>query len=207
MTIPAFGTTSLNAVQTEFGGTNPIGISEYYNADPYKPVPSAGTIKLSNFRGTSSRTARITTAFSDDVEPRAGYSAYKGSMYYTEESGLDESAFGSITKTTGLITGKTVSAIVVQYPHEFSGIQLAIAQRGSGNSGWSQVNFKMIGGDEDGAELTLGRTSATYQSFSGTDPAATGWVWDYIGAHIPQWLQRLYDHMSDGNDVAVKFHT
>ena len=82
MTIPAFGTTSLNAVQTEFGGTNPIGISEYYNADPYKPVPSAGTIKLSNFRGTSSRTARITTAFSDDVEPRAGYSAYKGSMYY-----------------------------------------------------------------------------------------------------------------------------
>ena len=53
---------SLSQIQTEFGGSNPISISEYYNGGPYithnvnalaPNVPSSGPIKLSNFYGAA----------------------------------------------------------------------------------------------------------------------------------------------------------
>lgn len=51
MALPASGAISLGDVQTEFGGSNPISISEYYSADT--GVPASGTISLSDFHGTS----------------------------------------------------------------------------------------------------------------------------------------------------------
>ena len=51
---------SLGQIQTEFGGSNPISISEYYNGGPYithtvnalaPNVPSSGPIKFSDFYG------------------------------------------------------------------------------------------------------------------------------------------------------------
>ena len=55
--LPGSGPISLNDVQTEFGGSNPIGINEYYGVAG--GVPSSGTISLADFYGTS--------AFSGDV--------------------------------------------------------------------------------------------------------------------------------------------
>lgn len=52
MTLPASGAISLNDIQTEFGGTNPISISEYYGAA--SGVPASGAISLSDFYGKSS---------------------------------------------------------------------------------------------------------------------------------------------------------
>lgn len=54
MTLQSSGPISLANVQTEFGGSNPISISEYYGAA--SGVPSSGTISLSNFYGKSSYT-------------------------------------------------------------------------------------------------------------------------------------------------------
>jgi hypothetical protein len=64
MTIQSSGPISLVDIQTEFGGSNPIGINEYYSgggivASGVKnvsgvPVPSSGEISLSNFYGTAS---------------------------------------------------------------------------------------------------------------------------------------------------------
>jgi hypothetical protein len=51
MAIPASGTVSLSDIQTEFGGTNPISISEYYSAAG--GVPASGEISVSDFYGTS----------------------------------------------------------------------------------------------------------------------------------------------------------
>ena len=47
MPLQSSGAISLNDVQGEFGGSNPISISEYYGADT--GVPSSGTISLSDF--------------------------------------------------------------------------------------------------------------------------------------------------------------
>lgn len=52
MALPGSGALSLNDIQTEFGGSNPISISEYYGADT--GVPASGTISIDDFYGTSS---------------------------------------------------------------------------------------------------------------------------------------------------------
>jgi hypothetical protein len=51
MVLPSSGPISLASVQTEFGGSNPIGINEYYGVA--SGVPASGTISLANFYGTS----------------------------------------------------------------------------------------------------------------------------------------------------------
>ena len=56
MALPPSGTISLSQIQTEFGGVNPIGLSEYYRGGGLTTpnntgVPTSGTISLSNFYG------------------------------------------------------------------------------------------------------------------------------------------------------------
>lgn len=60
MAIPASGTITLEQIQTEFGGANPISLSEYYRGGSYVPnatrnnsIPTSGAISLSNFRSTA----------------------------------------------------------------------------------------------------------------------------------------------------------
>ena len=51
MALPSSGPISLNDIQNEFGGTNPIGINEYYGVA--SGVPASGTISFDDFYGTS----------------------------------------------------------------------------------------------------------------------------------------------------------
>lgn len=62
MTLPSSGPLSLADIQTEFGGSNPASLNEYYAGGSYVPagtsgtygaVPSSGTISIQNFYGTS----------------------------------------------------------------------------------------------------------------------------------------------------------
>lgn len=61
MTLPTSGPLTLANIQTEFGGANPISLSEYYAGGAYVPsgttgtygaVPTSGTISIRNFYGT-----------------------------------------------------------------------------------------------------------------------------------------------------------
>lgn len=51
MVLQSSGAISLFNIQTEFGGSNPISISEYYGAA--SGIPSSGTISFNNFYGKS----------------------------------------------------------------------------------------------------------------------------------------------------------
>ena len=51
MVLQSSGAISLANIQTEFGGSNPIAISEYYGAA--SGIPSSGTIAFNNFYGKS----------------------------------------------------------------------------------------------------------------------------------------------------------
>jgi hypothetical protein len=87
MAIPASGPISLTTVQTEFGGSNPIGINEYYaggglvpagTSGTYGAVPSSGTISLRNFYGTSSVLYFFSQLFNgvnynSDAQPNPAY--------------------------------------------------------------------------------------------------------------------------------------
>jgi len=62
VTLPSSGPLSLSSVQGEFGGSNPIGMNEYYaggghvpsgTSGTYGSVPSSGTISIQSFYGTS----------------------------------------------------------------------------------------------------------------------------------------------------------
>lgn len=57
---------SLQDIQNEFGGSNPINISEYYRGGTYVPdtttnsdIPTSGTIKLSDFYDGSNVTVTL----------------------------------------------------------------------------------------------------------------------------------------------------
>ena len=57
MALSSTGSISLSQVQTEFGGSNPISLSEYYRNGSYVTqnntgVPTSGAISLGNLRGT-----------------------------------------------------------------------------------------------------------------------------------------------------------
>ena len=58
MTLPTTGQLALSQVQTEFGGSNPVRLSEYYAAGLYVPavtpsVPKTGQVSMSAYRGKS----------------------------------------------------------------------------------------------------------------------------------------------------------
>ena len=62
MTLPSSGPLSLSDIQGEFGGSNPIGMNEYYaggglvpsgTTGTYGAVPSSGALSIQNFYGTS----------------------------------------------------------------------------------------------------------------------------------------------------------
>lgn len=61
MALPSSGSLSMSQIQGEFGGSNPISLSEYYAGGAYVPagtsgtygaVPSSGAISIRNFYGT-----------------------------------------------------------------------------------------------------------------------------------------------------------
>lgn len=49
--LPSSGPLSMSQIQGEFGGSNPISLSEYYGAA--SGIPSSGAISIGNFRGKS----------------------------------------------------------------------------------------------------------------------------------------------------------
>jgi hypothetical protein len=81
MAIPSSGAISLSTIQTEFGGSNPISLSEYYAGGAYVPagttgtygaVPSSGEISIRNFYGTTAFTAVFNNAQNIDLSDRGG---------------------------------------------------------------------------------------------------------------------------------------
>ena len=67
MALQSSGPISLDDLQTEFGGTNPIGIDEYYRGGGLVPdtptnsgVPTTGAIAFDDFYGASAVTADVT---------------------------------------------------------------------------------------------------------------------------------------------------
>lgn len=111
MTTPT-GAITLADVQTEFGGTNPIGLGEYYAGGLYVPaatpgVPSSGAISMDNLRGKSSVAyGTLTPNLSSIAEGGAtvtftwsGATGLANGTYYWRlvGSGIDTNDFTSMT--------------------------------------------------------------------------------------------------------------
>tara|TARA_Y200000002_G_C22433131_1_gene558895 strand:+ start:128 stop:751 length:624 start_codon:yes stop_codon:yes gene_type:complete len=83
--IPASGAMRWLDIQNSFGGSNPIGINEYYrtganvpNSDLNSNIPTSGQIEATDFRGAdgfSGTTCSITAGTSGGKQPSIGYLA------------------------------------------------------------------------------------------------------------------------------------
>lgn len=122
MALPSSGPLTLNDIQTEFGGSNPISLSEYYAGGAYVPsgttgtygaVPSSGTIGIRNFYGTQKLVMRYKGTIGFRTSANSWYqSALNSNACATVYSGSSTtgvvgiwSNFGSTGSSTGTRRG------------------------------------------------------------------------------------------------------
>jgi hypothetical protein len=104
MTIPASGPVTFTDIQTEFGGTNPIALNEYYaggglvpagTTGTYGAVPSSGQISVQNFYGTTA----YTPIYVDEVFSAYLYAGTGATQTVT--NGIDLSTKGGLVWVKG----------------------------------------------------------------------------------------------------------
>ena len=120
MALPSSGPLAFTNIQTEFGGTNPIGLNEYYRGGGLVPVssttttiPSSGTIAANNFYGTANRVDVPLTIGS----PTYNYDVYanRGPGYIAGKSNVN------VTVSPGVLVGSTsTGTYAMLVPSSFS---------------------------------------------------------------------------------------
>ena len=105
MTLPTSGPLTFSDIQTEFGGTNPIALNEYYaggglvpagTSGTYGAVPSSGQISVQNFYGTTA----YTPVYIEDIFSTFIYTGISGSNV-TINNGINLSGNGGLIWTKG----------------------------------------------------------------------------------------------------------
>lgn len=145
MTLPASGVISLPEVQTEFGGVNPISLSEYYRNGSYvtannTSVPTSGEISLSNFYGT----VKALLVYYEVIGGGGG-GGYGRNNYTTTDGSRGGTGGSSVLSGSGLTTITATGGIgglngPVQ--NEWQGVAGAASVYGSGGAA---VNEKTPG--------------------------------------------------------------
>ena len=119
MALQASGAISLANIQTEFGGSNPIGLNEYYRNGTYvgggaPNVPTSGTIDFADFYGAQS--AIVLTISSNAANQNiltlataAGYNAATDTtpVIVTINSGVTVSGSGTYALRTGVLNASS----------------------------------------------------------------------------------------------------
>jgi hypothetical protein len=99
MALPSSGPLSLADIQTEFGGSNPISLSEYYaggglvppgTTGTYGAVPSSGEISIRNFYGTAASGPLAIT-----ISPSSLYNIFSGTGTVTSDPATGTATGGS----------------------------------------------------------------------------------------------------------------
>ena len=99
MALPSSGPLSLADIQGEFGGANPISLSEYYaggglvppgTTGTYGAVPSSGEISIRNFYGTAA-----TGPLSIIISPSSLYNIFSGTGTVTSDPATGIASGGS----------------------------------------------------------------------------------------------------------------
>ena len=139
MAIPSAGSAlSLSAIQTEFGGSNPISMSEYYAGGSNVPsgttgdagnIPSSGAIAVSQLYGSSNRVAIALTISSTT----------QSYNIYSNRGGTYSAGNSDVTLTVQAIVGSTGASALDTGSQWTSGDTIKIINNsqivGKGNAG------------------------------------------------------------------------
>lgn len=194
MTLPTSGPLSLSAIQSEFGGSNPISLSEYYaggayvtagTSGTYGAVPSSGTISIRNFYGTSATppftpvTNTYNSGSGSETVPTGAtsltvYCVGAGNNGGSGFNGGDLDQYGGGGGGGGGTATKTVSISSGQWG---SSISWAVGAANGGNSSVSGISISLAGnGGSNGTSASSGQVGigGNGGSASGGDSNVTG---------------------------------
>lgn len=189
--LPNSGQLSISQVATEFGGSTPHSLSEYYRGGSYVPnssgtstIPTSGAIKMSDFYGTSagaSFTGLTAELYSwlDTSEPIT-MPGFGYSYGFTTTSGSP-----SFLYPTNITND---SKTVIRFSRNFDG-WATIAEVGGftsnpGQTGWA-AGFGII------SAMTFPTAAAFYYAYDSGLGIAT-WMWDYVMGLEPDTFQMFY---------------
>lgn len=156
MAIPSSGAISLTTIQTEFGGANPISMSEYYAGGTYVPtgstgdsgpIPTSGQISISEFYGSAAiiDTQTVTYGVYNQGQPTPPYGPAYTWTGFDNASGISVGNFGSISDGTSNIWSPAapISSVSNQFTDnvfhpDFNTGYFRISS-GKANSGWTTM--------------------------------------------------------------------
>ena len=169
MALQSSGAISLANVQTEFGGSNPIGINEYYGVAA--GIPASGTISLYDFYGKG-----IASGF-------AGWNYMILGERYFQSSSISSDSFTGNTVTPGI--GNSPKTFTIDQsrtgtgfsPPPYPTITLQYYVGGSLNTTWTFTSSYSVSYQSVSFLAEFGASSIRFDS-SITDPNA----YDDLGA-------------------------
>lgn len=176
MALPSAGNSlSLSQIQSEWGGSSPISLSEYYLSSlptgrtNYGTIPSSGAIDIADFYGTDAAVAAITIG--------VGNSTYVAPTQYVvgqTHHTVSDVSFGNglvpVPSTFNLSNGRSTRYVRIQYnvttaQYNFNLLDVASATANwptnlptyfPANTGWTSVTIT-----GNGSSRTFNRTSAS----------------------------------------------
>ena len=177
MALPSTGPISFADIQTEFGGTNPIGLNEYYGVAT--GIPTSGAISMEAFRGASAST--IVSGLSSVIASYTGQ--YSTTLYQQVDL---SSLFSQYLGRTGRLVFQYVSG------SSYTGdIQLDDVNIGSNNYGFEATGSGWQTTVNDTSDATI--TDAFYQGL--------GWVAVAISVTASRWNMDIGGTGSSGTGI------
>lgn len=185
MALPSTGELALTDIQTEFGGSNPIELSEYYAGGSYVPsgtsgtngaVPTSGEIAVSDFYGTQSGITVTVTEGSLAVSLHTGY-GFNTTGALTNNTYA--SNYGSVSPTT--YEGATIWAVtrlVVKYVNNPPPGFYVVLSGNRAQNFFTSIDVQGYG--------TLLSSNATRTYLTGT-PLGARTMWGWAGVQPSGW--------------------
>ena len=178
MALQGSGQISLANIQTEFGGSNPISLSEYYRNGAYVTsnntgVPTSGAISLSQFYGT-------TAQFSFTIS--SNYSTPQNLATLATAAGWDGNDYLVVTNSA-IISSNTTSTAALTINGSFpNGVLLinngTIVGMG-GRGGWAGSNNAEAGGNAIlvSSAVSINNASGTIAGGGGGGSSSPSFGW------------------------------
>ena len=164
MPLQTSGAIDIQDIATEFGGSTPHGLNEYYGVDGYTGVPSSGEIALDDFYGATTRSATVTVRPDTTAgAERHGYQALNGGDFLYPEAPNDDwyAAFGAISKANPGISNNITGFTIANYAGvgiSSNPIILVLSSSNSADYGWNTMHVKAT----DGASGGLGTVDVSF---------------------------------------------
>ena len=165
MSLQSSGAISLSQTQSEWGGSSPISLSEYYRGSlpsgrtNYGTIPYSGAIDMADFYGSNAASAAWTATITVGT-----YNLFK-TTYYGYNSIFSA---GSITDTTI----DTYSNRTLSYFNWASSNVLLLQITGAPNSGWTTIKIGSTSFNRTAA-ATFDSTNSIWTWSTTTNPFGT----------------------------------